>query len=145
MIKISIISNDTATMLKRNNQIRAEVYAGHPLSWSTSLASSAQSHANRLAQANTLKHSATKNGENLFASSSVTGYVSAIESWYKEKNNYNFATKKCKTGKICGHYTQIVWKESTKVGCGKARSASWGTIIVCQYNPRGNVGGKKAF
>lgn len=31
-----------------------------------------------------------------------------------------YATSSCKPGKMCGHYTQMVWKTSTKVGCAYA-------------------------
>lgn len=140
------LSHDKAVMLTRSNQIRAELYSGHPLRWSNSLANIAQAHANYLARTNTLAHSTNRPGENLFASSSITGgYADAIEKWYSEKKDYDFGNKKCKPSKVCGHYTQTIWKKTREIGCGKSRSASWGTIVICNYSERGNIRGDKAF
>jgi len=59
-----------------------------------------------------------------------------------------FARKKgadgCSLGPgCCGHYTQVVWAASMKVGCAVATcpadSKMWGTVVVCQYRPQGNV------
>jgi pathogenesis-related protein 1 len=144
-ISHAIFSNDSHTMLKENNKIRASLYAGRPLNWSQDLANNAQNHANALARSNTFRHSNTRNGENLFATSGKSGYVSALKAWYGEKDNYNLATNTCKPSKVCGHYTQIVWKDSKEVGCGQAKSASWGTITVCQYSPAGNYRGQKPY
>lgn len=48
---------------------------------------------------------------------------------------------------IC-HYTQVVWKASTKVGCGKGKATVKtpqgefeGDFWVCQYSQSGNVDG----
>ena len=86
--------------------------------------------------------------------------ASAIQNWYAEKSNYNFATGDCGSGQ-CGHYTQvsnieifaqfsiiryictygqIVWAQSYLVGCGSSYCQSVagfgpGTIIVCDYAP----------
>lgn len=141
----AISVNDSHTMLQENNKIRASLYSGHPLTWSKSLQNTAQIHANALARTNTFAHSSTKNGENLFASSGKSGYVSALNAWYGEKKNYNLSSNQCKPSKICGHYTQIVWKNTKEVGCAQAKSASWGTIIVCQYSPAGNYRGEKPY
>ena len=48
-------------------------------------------------------------GENLYVTSAgeSTGLIaSAIQNWYAEKSNYNFATGDCGSGQ-CGHYTQV--------------------------------------
>ena len=139
------VGNDSAEMVVRNNEIRAEVYSGYPITWNESLALSAQSHADKLASTDSFEHSDTPNGENLFASSVPVGYMAAIDSWYKEKRDYNLDTKSCNLGEVCGHYTQLIWQETTEVGCGKASSPSLSTIIVCQYNPPGNYMGETPF
>ncbi len=136
---------DSVEMVARNNEIRAELYQGHSILWDESLALSAQAHANYLALNNSFEHSNSNNGENLYASSLVTGYVTAINNWYSEKSDYNLDTKSCDSGKVCGHYTQLIWQETTEVGCGKSSSNSWTTIIVCQYNPPGNYLGEIPF
>lgn len=37
-----------------------------------------------------------------------------------------------------GHFTQMVWKDTKEVGCGKATCGN-ATIWVCNYSPPGNV------
>jgi len=142
---VATVPNDSVEMLARNNAIRAELYTGHNLVWSESLALSAQAHADKLAKNNTFEHSGTSNGENLFASSKSTGYVEAVNAWYDEKKDYTLANNTCKNNKVCGHYTQLIWQDTSEVGCAKSSSASWTTIVVCQYNPPGNYIGEAPF
>ncbi len=37
-----------------------------------------------------------------------------------------------------GHYSQIVWRSTTALGCAMASSASF-DYVVCRYGPAGNV------
>ncbi|MEM6522020.1 MAG: CAP domain-containing protein, partial [Cyanobacteria bacterium P01_C01_bin.70] len=46
-----------------------------------------------------------------------------VAAWVAEKADYDYASNSCASGKVCGHYTQIVWRETTAVGCGVARNA----------------------
>jgi len=144
-VQPTVLVNDSMTMLKENNKIRASLYSGHSLTWSKSLEHTAQIHANTLARSNTFRHSGTKNGENLFATSGKGGYVSALNAWYGEKKDYSLGTNRCKPSKVCGHYTQLVWKDTKEVGCAQAKSSSGGTFIVCQYSPPGNYRGQKPY
>ena len=43
-----------------------------------------------------------------------------------------------------GHYSQIVWKPTVEVGCGFARRTGR-DVLVCNYNPPGNVMGERAY
>lgn len=43
-----------------------------------------------------------------------------------------------------GHFTQLVWKNTTTVGCGAADCNDAGWLLVCEYNPAGNVVGQFA-
>ena len=43
---------------------------------------------------------------------------------------------------MIGHFTQLVWDSSTKLGCGVAKSASGGTYVVSRYRPAGNYRGR---
>lgn len=82
-------------------------------------------------------------GENIWlASKSVP--IFPTKSWVElEVAGYNYETRKCTD--VCGHYTQVVWATSYKVGCGVAfcatlkESASTNMhLVVCDYAPPGN-------
>nr|XP_018671668.1 A disintegrin and metalloproteinase with thrombospondin motifs adt-1 isoform X2 [Ciona intestinalis] len=90
-------------------------------------------------------------GENIYISSGKafnTRYGSdAVRDWNNEKVDYNYQTRTCTPNRMCGHYTQVVWAETFKVGCGVAtcptvnvRGNRWtdATILICNYGPGGN-------
>uniref|UniRef100_A0A0N5B785 SCP domain-containing protein n=1 Tax=Strongyloides papillosus TaxID=174720 RepID=A0A0N5B785_STREA len=79
----------------------------------------------------------SKQGENLSQTSPNLAHISA-KIWYDEVKDYNFNNQGF--GHSTGHFTQLVWKGSSKVGCGVAAS-SIGVFTVCKYSPPGNVMG----
>lgn len=144
-------SSTAKTLLDRHNFYRSQV--GVPaLKWSDRLASNAQGWANNLAArgGKTLQHSSgSGEGENLWMGSA--GYFSQqtmVDGWGGEKKYYkpgvfpNVST----TGNWSdvGHYTQIVWRNTTEVGCAVA-TAGGNDILVCRYSSPGNYMGQKAF
>ena len=76
---------------------------------------------------------------------SVVSVASAVDNWGNEVNNYNLATNTCTPGKVCGHFTQVVWKNTARLGCGKATAADGWTYVVCNYDPPGNFVGQSPF
>ena len=47
-----------------------------------------------------------------------------------------------------GHYTQIVWKDTHKIGAAMFEVTLNGkrtSVIVCNYDPRGNFRGQKPY
>jgi len=54
-----------------------------------------------------------------------------------------------KTSRKTGHYTQLVWADTTKIGCGRIKykdEKNWDTILlVCNYGPCGNRIGDKIY
>lgn len=95
-------------------------------------------------------------GENLFWASPVmySNATSAIQAvtgtqvvndWGKEKHDYNYQTNTCKKEKICGHYTQVAWRDTKQVGCGRAVCDDKSQVWVCQYVPAGNYVGQKPY
>ena len=43
-----------------------------------------------------------------------------------------------------GHYSQMVWKSTTKIGCAQSR-AGGNDILVCRYDPAGNIMGRPVY
>jgi pathogenesis-related protein 1 len=132
-------------MLEAHNQLRARVRIPS-LRWSPQLATYAQQWAEKLLAEDRFEHRPNSPyGENLaFASGQQLSPDRVVGMWGSEASNYNYATNRCAPGKVCGHYTQIVWKNTTEVGCGMARG-NGREIWVCNYNPPGNVVGQKPY
>jgi pathogenesis-related protein 1 len=144
---------DSERMLRAHNDVRSIVDVG-PLRWSAPLAISASRWAEHLARNNgcSMKHSGP--GENLFWASPISwsdgrrerqriSEDDVVSSWAAERAFYDRGENTCRQGKTCGHYTQLVWRETTEIGCARSFCSNQGQVWVCHYRPVGNVKGKK--
>ncbi len=123
--------------LSTHNQLRAQ-HCVPALSWSNQLAATAQAWANRCV----FEHSTNGLGENLaIGTSGAFSPASQIRSWYNEINDYDFANGRSRTGRAVGHFTQVVWRSTTQVGCGVA-TCQGQDLLVCNYARAGNVVGR---
>nr|XP_006820095.1 PREDICTED: pathogenesis-related protein 1A-like [Saccoglossus kowalevskii] len=61
--------------------------------------------------------------------------------WYDEIADYNYNDPDSSTG-VIGHFTQVVWAESTKLGCDYALDSNNKVHIACEYEPYGNYAGQ---
>lgn len=136
-------------ILAAHNHYRAEVGVSS-IRWSNTLASSAQQWANNLAASGKFEHSGTRGvGENLWMGTTKRfSYSRMVDSWGNEKKFFvrgNFPNVSS-TGNWTdvGHYTQVVWRNTTEVGCAIA-SDGRNDYLVCQYNPPGNFTGQPVF
>jgi uncharacterized protein YkwD len=146
---------DAQSYVDAHNAVRAAVeepagYAGTwrplaPVTWSESAAAGAQEWANHLASELDcgLEHAGAKGyGENLAAGTNLSA-KGAVELWASEKKNYVYA-KSYEFSTNTGHYTQIVWRDSTQIGCASAK-CSRSTVVVCRYQPQGNFLGAAIY
>lgn len=151
------LSSESASVpgiTSEHNRLRALEAVGLPnLVWDATVASYAAEKVAYLAYNNNcaLNHNVGPAnpgyGENL-AWASFTSYtaVAATNAWYNEKGDYTYASNSCASGKVCGHYTQVVWKNSTKLGCAGVICPNNGGIIYgCNYDPPGNYSGQKPY
>ncbi|KAI9095997.1 hypothetical protein K1719_026144 [Acacia pycnantha] len=81
-------------------------------------------------------------GENLAWSSGDMSGVDAVKMWVDEKTNYDYNTNSCVGGE-CLHYTQVVWGSSIRLGCARVRCDNEATFVSCNYDPRGNILGRR--
>ncbi|KAK1417569.1 hypothetical protein QVD17_26698 [Tagetes erecta] len=118
-----------------------------PMSWDETVAEYARSYANQRMNDCAMIHTKPphKYGENLACGPDLNA-TGVVFFWGREKAWYDYNTNTCEQGKKCGHYTQIVWKDSLKVGCGRVKCTNtpmW--YIVCSYFPPGNYIGAKPY
>ena len=115
-----------------------------PLRWDARLAGVAQSWADQLAARGCgLQHSSSGYGENIFAIFGADATPDqVVASWVSEKAAYVRSGGSCGLG--CGHYTQVVWSRSERLGCGMAECGST-EVWVCNYDPPGNFIGQSPF
>ncbi|NXB07875.1 CRIS2 protein, partial [Cnemophilus loriae] len=79
-------------------------------------------------------------GENLFMSSAPFSWSDVLQAWYNEEKNFKYGTGARTKGAMFGHYTQLIWYNSYKVGCGVSYcpTGPYKYFYVCQYCPAGN-------
>lgn len=136
--------SDQAEIQEEHNRARARVGVG-PLSWNARIADMARRHAETLADTCLLAHSGARGyGENLFVG--TAGFYTpadGVRSWLDEARDYDYRANSGH-GRTVGHYTQVVWRESTELGCGCAVGCGnlW---MVCNYSPPGNYFGRRPY
>ena len=138
-------------LLSLHNKARADVGVG-PVTWSKKLALYAQEWANHLATTNCkLQHRPNsgkwrrEHGENLFMGTiGHYGVADAVKSWESERRYYRGQTLTASNFYESGHYTQVVWKNTKQIGCAKAECHG-NVIIVCNYDPPGNILGQRPY
>ena len=149
-----------AEMVNAHNKWRSQVGVSN-LVWSNKVAVVAQSWANQLKNEGcAMRHSSRTQrqgyGENLYWASAViwsngrrdvqnVSSTKVVDSWGSEIADYHYSSNSCNPGAVCGHYTQVVWNRTTKVGCGMAICDDKGQIWVCNYDPAGNYVGVKPY
>ncbi|XP_062587435.1 cysteine-rich venom protein latisemin-like [Saccostrea cucullata] len=74
-------------------------------------------------------------GQNLASASYDLGWAGVVTLWHDEVKDFTLGGNN-DLFKV-GHYTQVVWKDSIKIGCGFAVCGSTRSY-VCNYGPGGN-------
>ncbi|NJN22079.1 MAG: hypothetical protein HC812_13970 [Leptolyngbya sp. RL_3_1] len=140
-------------LLTAHNRYRTAVGAAN-LTWSSALATTAQQWADQLAtNGGSLNHSdrSQRNGagENLAAGGPPDAYslTDLVNLWGAEQRYFISglpfpAVSITGNWADVGHYTQMIWRNTTEVGCGVAIGGGQ-EILVCHYNPPGNVTGQQ--
>ncbi|MFP2927821.1 CAP domain-containing protein [Pyxidicoccus sp. 3LG] len=145
-------------MLETHNAVRAGVTpaaspALEPLTWDAAAEAKAKAYAAKCQ----FVHNAERGnyGENLAAATpDYLDTPDVVKDWAKEASNYDYASNSCAEGKVCGHYTQVVWRATKRVGCATqvctqnspfgARFPTW-QLWVCNYGPPGNYVGQRPY
>jgi uncharacterized protein YkwD len=139
-------SSSTAELLAAHNAYRENLGLA-PLRWSDQLADKAQQWAEHLAETGQLEHSGS--GQNLaMAASGTQSLTQLVDLWGSEQANFTNGSFPdiSTTGNWMdvGHYSQMVWRSTTALGCGFAENDGR-DVLVCDYSPPGNVMGERAY
>ncbi|CAI5537655.1 unnamed protein product, partial [Closterium sp. Naga37s-1] len=140
--------------LDQHNAARAAVGAV-PLVWDDALASRARAWVQTLSSSAhncQLQHGgASGEGQNL-SGASPSGWASngdAVRWWVDEGKWYQLGVfpNGCAGGDWakCGHYTQVVWNNTRRLGCAKASCGTRSDVWACHYSPPGNYNGQLPY
>ncbi|XP_052162636.1 pathogenesis-related protein PRB1-2-like [Oryza glaberrima] len=147
----SMAQNSPQDFVSPHNAARANVSVA-AAAWNDTVAAYAQSYAAQRQGDCKLVHSDSggRYGENLFWGSAGGNWTaaSAVSAWVSEKQWYNHTSNTCSapSGQSCGHYTQVVWRSSTAIGCARVVcNGSLGVFITCNYSPPGNYIGQSPY
>ncbi|NWW15399.1 PI16 inhibitor, partial [Falcunculus frontatus] len=148
----SLSDEEKKIILEEHNKYRSQVSpparAMMKMTWDPDLEVNAQSFAENCI----LGKNGERRGKNFFATASTLDVKLAIEQWDGEREFYNFVTYECDDGQTCDNYTQVVWAETTRIGCGKSFCEKVDGIetenvhlFVCSYFPLGNKEDKAPY
>ncbi|XP_054993302.1 peptidase inhibitor 16 isoform X2 [Sorex araneus] len=151
----ALSDDERRTMLQLHNLYRAQVDppAANMLrmSWDPELAAFAKAYAERCVWGHNKERQ--RRGENLFAITERGLDVPlAVQEWHLEHEHYNFSSNACNESQMCGHYTQVIWAKTERIGCGshfceklEGLEESNIHLLVCNYEPPGNVKGQRPY
>ncbi len=142
-------TDTSARLLAMHNIERARVGVP-PLQWDPQLAVAAASYGPAIARIGRLQHSpkASRPGqrENLWMG--TRGYFSPeqmVGTWVAERGYFRAGVfpNVSRTGNWSdvSHYTQLIWKGTTRVGCAIHATPQW-DYLICRYSPPGNIDGR---
>jgi hypothetical protein len=160
MLQISYAQLDATqrqTILDIHNRERVAVGV-QPLTWSDTVAASAQSWANHIVSLNLGPQGfpphapwdqRSGQGENLaWGTKGAFPVATFVEGWASERPNYVPGTpiegSLSGPNGVYGHYTQMVWSTTTQIGCALGSDA-YQDYLVCRYSPSGNFLGQPAY
>jgi uncharacterized protein YkwD len=129
-----------------------------PVSWDGILADAAYNYALRCEGSNgLLEHNENRSadyqalggggyvGENIYGTSARTVTPeAAVALWMSEASSYDYNSGSFGSA---GHYTQIVWRASVRIGCAivDCPALTYHNTVICDYAPGGNITGEKPY
>ncbi|OUM70094.1 hypothetical protein PIROE2DRAFT_1772, partial [Piromyces sp. E2] len=136
-IEATLTSSQKQDLLELHKNARSKINAPDmkPIKWDDSLAAAAQEYSE---QCKGMVHSGPR--ENL--AGSTTGDVTRMfNNWMKEKDDFEKSGYRSSllniyyNDKDIGHYSQIVWADNTKIGCGLTYCENYHAkyLLVCRY------------
>jgi len=165
-LKYDVTEAERDAILEAHNTLRAKVANGNEknlpsaanmikLTWDPELAKIAQAHANKCVFGHDCNDCRKdKNGrfwhvgQNLYTAWNSRKSVSAdwqsgVQAWYDEVKDFDAShVSKYQFVSATGHFTQVIWAETSKVGCGFTMFQNQGMfqkLYTCNYGVGGNI------
>ena len=151
---VGMSTNLDQRLLAAHNRERSQA-AISPLKWDEDLAADAAEWGEHLAELGDLEHypddpdDPDPQGENLFLG--TRGHFAPeamVGAWIEEKKHFKpgIFPANSRTGDLddVGHYTQLMWRDTGRVGCAVVKSSEY-DVLVCRYSQAGNVMGERPF
>jgi uncharacterized protein YkwD len=147
----SLSESDRQAVVDRHNYLRQRVVPSaadmKKMKYDLTLERFAQNYLDSLSTC-PLQHNPNNNnyGENVYRQTTSENFASnvnyehIVQLWYDEVSYYNYWFNRCRPpeGISCGHFTQVVWANTERVGCGvkicEDRDVTR-TLVVCNYDP----------
>ncbi|GJY40643.1 pathogenesis-related protein 1 [Tanacetum coccineum] len=131
-IMLHVYEQNKIYYILRHNAARKEVGVGL-FQWDATVAKFGESYANQRKDC-ALQHSHTpKYGENIAVGSGEFSGLDAVKLWVDEKADYDYHSNSCKFMKMRGHYTQVVGKNSSSIGCARVKCVNDAYFVTCNY------------
>jgi len=153
-------ASDLETLLARHNDWRRAFHAPELVADSV-LSAKAQAWADHLATRSTDAHNPDRSaqgmdgstGENIYSCGGTgrqpftPNHQVPVDKWGSEVKDWDADKSAPKGAGVTGHFTQVVWKNTQRVGFGFAliqKENSYRAVWVCNYHPAGNYAGQHA-
>lgn len=153
-------TSDLETLLARHNFWRRAFHAPDLVADSV-LSAKAQAWADHLATQSRDSHNPNRSAEGMDGNTGENIYSCAgtgrepftpnhqvpVDKWGSEVKDWDANNSAPKGAAVTGHFTQVVWKNTQRVGFGFAliqNVNSYRAVWVCNYHPAGNYHGQYA-
>jgi len=140
--QIDFEDGDKVMLLKEHNS-RRKIMGAKNFFWSDTLEMFANDIAENIAKKPFSYEIDNYYGCNIYRCSNKPNAKEIVNFWATEQRYYLGGAVSESGLQVYSHYTQIIWKQTVSVGCAISQTEGGTFIVVCLYNPKGNILGQK--
>lgn len=148
-LNISVFAQGLDAGQKHNfveeHNVHRKIVGSPPIRWSDTLELAAQKQVNLIVANPNSADIDDYYGVNLYRSVKEPTAADVLANWVKQQKYYHGEEITEKNKFIYGQYTQVIWTQTVSIGCAMAQTQGGMYIVVCFYNPKGNIINQKPF